>query len=324
VRRVTGLADHAPVLALALVIDALAGDPDWLWRRIRHPVVWAGRGIDALDKHLNKAGRSAPFRLFGGGLGIFVLMALAAGAGAGLEWLLPDGVAGFVLNAVIACVFMAQRGLYEHVGAVHRAFHSGGLDAARRAVARIAGRDPQSLDEAGVSRAAIESLAENFSDGVVAPAFWLLVGGLPGIMAYKALNTADSMIGYRSARYEAFGKVAARLDDVANYIPARLAGLLIVLAAPFSKAALRAMMKDARRHRSPNAGWPEAAMAGALGLALAGPRIYGGQVIDDSWMNADGRKAARVDDITAALSVFTRASGLHLVLVLVLAVLLRF
>ena len=319
-----GLADHALVLALALLIDALVGDPDLLWRRIRHPVAWAGWVIEAFELRFNGKGKSRRFRLFAGGLSLFAVMMLAAGIGAGVEWLLPDGGLGIVVNAAIASVFMAQRGLHEHVGAVSRAFDSGGLAAARRAVARIAGRDPQSLDEAGVSRAAIESLAENFSDGVVAPAFWFLVGGLPGVMAYKALNTADSMIGYRSARYEGFGKVAARLDDVANYIPARLAGLLIVLAAPFSKAALRAMVKDAHRHRSPNAGWPEAAMAGALGLALAGPRHYDGVGIEDHWMNGTGRKAARADDIPAALRVFLRAAGLHLGVVLGVFVLLRF
>ena len=173
-----------------------------------------------------------------------------------------------------------------------------------------------------MSRAAIESLAENFSDGVIAPAFWFLVAGLPGIMAYKALNTADSMIGYRSSRYEAFGKTAARLDDAANYIPARLSGLLISLAA-LSAAAFRAMFKDAQKHRSPNAGWPEAAMAGVLGLALAGPRIYDGKTLPDSWMNAAGRKAARAGDIGRALRVFVRACGFHAALVLAAGFLLR-
>ena len=317
------LADHALILVVALGLDALIGDPDLLWRRIGHPVVWAGWLIDRLDRHLNREQKSPRIRLLGGAVSVLVLLALAVLAGMGLEWLLPEGIAGFLLSAVIASVFLAQRGLFEHVSAVYRAFRGSGLVAARRAVARIAGRDPQQLDEAGISRAAIESLAENFSDGVIAPAFWFLLGGLPGIMAYKALNTADSMIGYRSERHEAFGKVAAKLDDVANFIPARLAGLMIALAAPFCRAALGAMMKDASGHRSPNAGWPEAAMAGALGVALAGPRVYDGQRVEDRWMNAGGRRQVRALDIRVALGVFLRAAGLHGALVLALAILLR-
>ncbi|HHK74253.1 MAG TPA: cobalamin biosynthesis protein [Rhizobiales bacterium] len=317
------LADHALILVVALGLDGLIGDPDLLWRRIGHPVVWAGWLIDRLDRHLNREQKSPRIRLLGGAVSVFVLLALAVLAGMGLEWLLPEGIAGFLLSAVIASVFLAQRGLFEHVSAVYRAFRGPGLVAARRAVARIAGRDPQQLDEAGISRAAIESLAENFSDGVIAPAFWFLLGGLPGIMAYKALNTADSMIGYRSERHEAFGKVAAKLDDVANFIPARLAGLMIVLAAPFRRAALGAMMKDASGHRSPNAGWPEAAMAGALGVALAGPRVYDGQRVEDRWMNAGGRRQVRALDIRVALGVFLRAAGLHGALILALAILLR-
>ncbi len=318
-----GLADHAFILLLALFIDALVGDPDWLWRRIKHPVVWAGWLINAFERWFNRPEKSTRFRLFTGAVGVLTLLVLAAGAGAGLEWLLPGGVAGFLISAAIASVFVAQRGLYQHVLAVKRAFAAGGIEEARRAIARIAGRDPQKLDEAAVSRAAIESLAENFSDAVVAPAFWFLLGGLPGVMAYKALNTADSMIGYRNARHEAFGKAAARLDDAANFIPARIAGALIMLATPLSGGAFDAMVKDARRHRSPNAGWPEAAMAGALGLALAGPRIYEGKAEEDNWMNGAGRKAARLGDVAAALKLFVRAAVLHGALVLALGVLLR-
>ncbi len=320
---VAGLADHAFILLLALFIDALIGDPNWLWRRIKHPVVWAGWLIDAFERGFNRPEKPARQRLLAGAVGVLALVALAISAGAGLEWLLPDSAAGFLISGIIASVFIAQRGLYQHVLAVKRAFVSGGIEAARRAISRIAGRDPQKLDEAGVSRAAIESLAENFSDAVIAPAFWFLLGGLPGIMAYKALNTADSMIGYRNARHEAFGKAAARLDDAANFIPARIAGALIMLAAPLSRGAFDAMRRDARRHRSPNAGWPEAAMAGALGLALAGPRIYEGKGVEDGWMNGAGRKAARVEDIAAALKLFMRAATLHGALVLALGALLR-
>ena len=185
---------------------------------------------------------------------------------------------GFIVVAILASSLIAQRSLYEHVARVADALERDGLDAGRRAVSQIVGRDPDALDEAGVARAAIESLAENFSDGVVAPVFWLAVGGLAGGAAYKAINTADSMIGHRTPRHEDFGFAAARLDDLVNLPASRLAALLIVLASGASarRTPGRAVWRDARKHRSPNAGWPEAAMAGALGLSLAGPRVYGG------------------------------------------------
>jgi adenosylcobinamide-phosphate synthase len=214
---------------------------------------------------------------------------------------------GTVALGLIASTLIAQRSLYQHVAKVRTAFASGGLTEARQAVAMIVGRDPEQLDEAGVSRAAIESCAENFSDGVVAPVFWLALFGLPGILVYKAINTADSMIGHRNARYEQYGWAAARLDDLVNLAPARLAGALLSLAAPLARgsigAAWRVMRRDATKHRSPNAGWPESAMAGALGLALAGPRIYGGKTVDDPFLNAEGRQAATPDDIGRALRV---------------------
>jgi adenosylcobinamide-phosphate synthase len=189
------------------------------------------------------------------------------------------------------------------------------------AVSRIVGRDPEALDEAGVCRAAIESTAENFSDGIVAPAFWYLIAGLPGILAYKAVNTADSMIGHRSDRYRAFGWAAARLDDLLNYIPARISGALLTAAAPAvggsAKGALNAMLRDARKHRSANAGWPEAAMAGALGLALAGPRIYASGRVEDAWMNASGRPNAKPSDIASALRLLVATCLAHAFLVAV-------
>ena len=232
---------------------------------------------------------------------------------ASVAWL-PRSLA-FLPPALLASTLLAQRSLWLHVHAVADGVQTGGLDGGRAAVARIVGRNPQSLDAAGVARAAIESLAENFSDGVVAPALWCALLGLPGIAAYKAVNTADSMIGHRTARHAAFGWAAARLDDLVNLPASRLAALWIVLAAALlsdtdSLAALRAIWRDAGRHRSPNAGWPEAAMAGALGLRLAGPRVYGTSRVEDAWMG-DGRAEATDADVRRALRVYVVACGLQ-------------
>jgi adenosylcobinamide-phosphate synthase len=216
-------------------------------------------------------------------------------------------------TGLLASILLAQRSLYDHVARVSHGFAEGGVDGARRAVSMIVGRDPESLDEAGICRAAIESAAENFSDGVVAPVFWFVLFGLPGLVIYKAVNTADSMIGHRSPRHLAFGWASARLDDLLNLAPARLAGLLVALGAIAVRAspmeALAVMWRDARLHRSPNAGWPEAAMAGALGLALAGPRRYASGVVDDPYLNAEGRQEAKPQDIDRALTVMLAACG---------------
>jgi adenosylcobinamide-phosphate synthase len=216
---------------------------------------------------------------------------------------------------LIASVFIAQHSLYQHVDRVRSAFTEEDLAAAREAVSMIVGRDPEQLDEAGVCRAAIESCAENFSDGVVAPVFWLALLGLPGLIAYKAINTADSMIGHRGERFEAFGWAAARLDDLVNLVPARLAGLLLAIVAPVAggsiATSLKVMRRDAPIHRSPNAGWPESAMAAALGLALAGPRRYAEGMVDDPFINAAARKDANPDDIGRALDLYFAACVLE-------------
>jgi len=307
------------ILLLALALDALIGDPDWLWRRVPHPVVLFGRVIGWLDRQLNLEGDTFMRRRLAGTLAVVVLIATAAMAGLLLQWLASRFAAAVAIEVVVVAVLLAQRSLYDHVARVLTAFRTGGLTAARSAVSLIVGRDPESLDAAGVSRAAIETTAENFSDGVVAPAVWYLLGGLPGLLIYKAVNTADSMIGHKSERYRAFGWAAARLDDVLNLVPARLAGLILTMAAPLvggsAAGAFGAMWRDAGRHRSPNAGWPEAAMAGAFGLALAGPRRYGGQVVDDAWMNAGGRIAATPDDIGNALRMLVAGSAVIAVLV---------
>ncbi len=305
-------ADALLILVVALLADAVIGDPERLWRRLPHPVVWMGMLIGALDRRLNRAAwPGARRRLLG--IGALVVAVAAAGlAGAAIEAglrLLPGHVASIGL---VASILIAQNSLYRHVAAVATAFDAGGLAAARRAVSLIVGRDPDSLDEAGVCRAAIETTAENFSDGVVAPAFWFALLGLPGLAAYKAVNTADSMIGHLSERHRDFGWASARFDDLVNLVPARLSGLAIALAAPLAggsiREALRSMRRDARLHRSPNAGWPEAAMAGALGLALAGPRRYGARIVDDPYLNAEGRVDAGPDDIRRALGVFIGAA----------------
>ena len=314
------LEPFAPWLLLAgLFADALIGDPHWLWRRMPHPVVVMGRLIGFLDGHLNRESWSFAARRVAGSVALLLLLGAAITAGSTLHLLLRDSLLGQFLEVLIVAVLLAQRSLYEHVARVKQAFDFGGLPAARLAISKIVGRDPQVLDEAGVCRAAIETTAENFSDGIVAPAFWYLTAGLPGILAYKAVNTADSMIGHRSDRYLAFGWAAARFDDLLNYIPARLSGVLLAISAPTvggsTKGALKAMLRDASKHKSVNAGWPEAAVAGALGLALAGPRVYASGRVEDPWMNATGRQDAKPSDIASALRLLVAGSLAHATLV---------
>jgi adenosylcobinamide-phosphate synthase len=308
--------DTLVVLALALLVEAAAGYPNALYRRIGHPVTWIGRGIAVLDGTMNRETWSSPRRRVAG-LMALVLVLLATGLASGAVVLLSGAALGdgaLVVLALVGSALLAQRSLHEHVARVAKTLHGGGLAAGRQAVSHIVGRNPETLDEPAVCRAAIESLAENFSDGVVAPAFWIGAGGLVGGALYKAINTADSMIGHKTERHAAFGWAAARLDDLVNLPASRLAALLLVAAAALQRdasalGALRAVFRDARRHRSPNAGWPEAAMAGALGLKLAGPRIYGDVRIEDGWMG-DGREAATPDDIERALALFRKACAI--------------
>ncbi|UZE47803.1 adenosylcobinamide-phosphate synthase CbiB [Rhodopseudomonas sp. P2A-2r] len=318
--------DTLAIVVAALIFDALIGDPDWIWRRVPHPVVWIGKAIDALEQALNVAEWSPQQRKIGGIGAVLWLVIGAMLIGLLIEIALPHGWIGTAVKGLLASVLLAQRSLYQHVARVRDAFADGGLGSARQAVARIVGRDPERLDAAGVSRAAIESTAENFSDGIVAPVFWLALLGLPGLIAYKAINTADSMIGHRSPRYESFGWAAARLDDLVNLVPARLSGLLIALVAPIARGsfatAFHVMLRDASKHRSPNAGWPESAMAGALGIALAGPRAYAEGAVDDPFLNAEARKAATPTDIGRALQLFVAACALQAMIYAALAVLL--
>ncbi len=297
-----------PLLICALVLEALLGYPEVLYRLIRHPVVWIGAVISALDRALNRGPAWA--RRLGGGITVLVLVGGSLAIGVPLQTFLLSLPFGWLILALLASSLLAQRSLYRFVKAVATGLRQGGLAGGRLAVAHIVGRDPDSLDEGGVARASIESLAENFSDGITAPAFWLAVGGLPGILAYKAINTADSMIGHRTPRHEAFGWAAARLDDLVNLPASRLTALLLALASGRRAGlALKAVWRDAGHHRSPNAGWPEAAMAGALGLRLAGPRRYAGHIVQDHWMG-DGRTEATAADIEAGLRLYRRALAL--------------
>jgi adenosylcobinamide-phosphate synthase len=303
-----------------MLAELAFGYPDRLVRAIGHPVIWIGSLISLLDRTLNRSGDSEPYRRFVGILALAIIVSAAAAAAILVDRafaLIPFGIVGV---ALAASSLLAQRSLAAHVTAVATALETGGVTEGRKAVAMIVGRDPERLDVAGVSRAAIESLAENFSDAVVAPALWLAIGGLPAAAAYKAVNTADSMIGHRSERHRSFGWASARLDDLINLPASRLSALLTVAAACLVTGASprnagSAVLRDARNHRSPNAGWPEAAMAGALGLSLAGPRHYGGVLVDDAEMGAGGRREADAADIRRALAVY-RAADLILVLLI--------
>nr|QDF42253.1 cobalamin biosynthesis protein CobD [Bradyrhizobium symbiodeficiens] len=305
-------------MVVAMAVDALLGWPSWLFARMGHPVTWLGRIIGAIDSGWNRASDPPAFRRGAGIAGALVVIAFSVAVGWVLQVLLPQGWIQIALLGVLAWPLVALRSLHDHVAAVAHPLLAGDIAAARDAVSRIVGRDPAALDEAGIARAAIESLAENASDGIVAPVFWGALFGLPGILGYKAINTLDSMIGHRSERHEAFGWAAARIDDVANFIPARLTGFLFVLLAPRRSDALTCMTRDARRHRSPNAGWPEAAMAGGLGVRLSGPRIYHGSITNEPWLN-EGARDPRAADITEALTVYRRAMLLLAGLLAILA-----
>jgi adenosylcobinamide-phosphate synthase len=281
-----------------------------------------GRLITWLDRRLNRDDAHPEARRRAGAIALLVLLVVVGAVAFIVEETLLLLPLGLLFTGVAASTMFSQRSLFIHVGQVADALDEGGLEAGRAAVAHIVGRDTGTLDQAGVARAAIESLAENFSDGVVAPAFWMVIAWLPGAALYKAINTADSMIGHRSDKYRAFGWAAARLDDLVNLPASRLGALLLILAAfllPGARpgAAFGAVERDAGRHRSPNAGWPEAAMAGALGLKLAGPRRYGDVWVEDHWMGGDaGRAEAGAGDIRRALRLYLAACGLLAVMAL--------
>jgi adenosylcobinamide-phosphate synthase len=296
----------ASIMLLALVIDAGLGWPSAIHARIGHPVTWIGALISMLDRRFNRETDSEATRR-GAGLCVAIsVIAVAAGVGWACASMLPGGWPGLILASVLAWPLVAARSMHDHVDAVARPLVSGDLPAARQAVSMIVGRDPSQLDAAGIARAATESLAENTSDGIVAPLFWGAIFGLPGIAAYKAINTLDSMIGHRTPKHEAFGWAAARIDDVANLFPARLTGLLFAAVSVRPRIALATMWRDANQHRSPNAGWPEAAMAGAIGIRLSGPRIYEGQISQEPWLNGEAPDPSAAD-LNRALALYRRA-----------------
>ncbi|MCL6707791.1 adenosylcobinamide-phosphate synthase CbiB [Pseudomonas sp. R2.Fl] len=302
---------HLVILFAALLLDRFVGDPPQFWQRVRHPVVLFGAAISFFDARWNRDEVPAEQRRLNGLVAITILLVGSALAGLALHGILSlFHWLGFVVEILIVAVLLAQKSLADHVAAVADGLRRGGLDGGRQAVSMIVGRDPKTLDEPGVCRAAIESLAENFADGVVAPAFWYAIAGLPGLLAYKMLNTADSMIGHKNPKYLAFGWASARLDDLANWPAARLS-LLIVSAGALLSSGRTAMgrafavgRRDAGLHRSPNSGWPEAGFAGALDLSLAGPRVYGGDLVSEPMINGAGRGDASAADIDRALGLF--------------------
>jgi adenosylcobinamide-phosphate synthase len=305
-----------PVVLIALAFEAVAGYPAWLFARIGHPVTWMGALIAGLEKRLNRLDLSVPIRRGRGIAALVVTIGMTVCAAVFCEGVLRLvlGDMAFIASGFIASTLIAQRSLHDHVARVAAGLEEN-LVLGRLAVSHIVGRDPQSLDKAAVARAAIESLAENFSDGVVAPTFYTALAGLTGGAVYKAINTADSMIGHRTPRHEAYGWAAARLDDWVNLPASRLSAGLIIMAASVmpgcsASDAVRAVWRDARHHRSPNAGWPEAAMAGALGLRLAGPRVYDGVTVQDHWMG-EGRAQVGPKDIRRALILYRIACGMQ-------------
>ena len=303
------------VLILAIIVDAVAGDPRWLYSRIPHPIVIIGHQIELLDRFFNRTHYPPVTRKLLGVISVLIIVSSAWLLGWLIAWSCNQVSFGVVLQALIVSIFLAQNSLYQHVASVAKACKADDLIDARSQISHIVGRDPNSLDQRAISRAAIESLSENFSDGVVAPIFWYVMGGLPALIAYKALNTSDSMIGYLTDKYADFGWCAARFDDAANFIPARLSAIIITIAAfiipsATGKSAFTTAIRDAKKHRSKNAGWPEAAMAGALGIKIAGPRNYDGILVEDAWMG-DGIANVDASHIFMALRIYCVACILN-------------
>ena len=290
------------ILPLAMGLDALLGEPKWLWSRVPHPVVLIGNAISWASERWNKGGS----RKMKGAM-LVLLLLLGSAAIGGIVSFLP-----WPIEVIAVAILLAQRSLADHVGAVAIELRKS-LSDGKIEVAKIVGRDTSEMDESAVARAAIESAAENFSDGVVAPLFWYLILGVPGILGYKAINTADSMIGYRSEEFAEFGWASARLDDLLNWIPARISAVIFQIA-NLNVPALSRLRPDATRHRSPNAGWPEAAMAETLGIALSGPRSYEGIMREEAFVNEAGRKAILPEDIEASVRVIWTGWGVLLLI----------
>jgi adenosylcobinamide-phosphate synthase len=299
-------------LFFAMLLDALLGEPKWLWDRLPHPAVLMGRVIGWADARFN----SGNFRKLKGAMVLAALLLAALTVG----WLLS--LFGPVVEILVTAVLLAQKSLVQHVQAVGDALRLS-VGEGRRAVAMIVGRDTAGMEPPAVARSAIESAAENLSDGVIAPAFWFLIAGLPGLLIYKITNTADSMVGYKTLRHQEFGWAAARFDDLLNLIPARLTAMMIALG-HHGQNEWQAIQSEAKRHRSPNAGWPEAAMARALNVALSGPRSYDGQLINFPWVHPFGDRTPGPDTIDSAVSVLWRTWAIALTAVLLIGLIVRF
>ena len=296
-------------LVFAMLLDAIFGEPRFLWDRLPHPAVLMGRLVAFLDRTLNTGND----RKSKGVLALAILCFSAAVLGSVLSQL------GWVIEIIIATILLAQKSLVDHVKAVATGLRIS-IAQGRFAVSMIVSRDTKDMTESQIARSAIESAAENFSDGVIAPAFWFLIGGLPAMLVYKFVNTADSMIGYKTKKYLEFGWASARFDDVLNWVPARISMLLIVA---FAKRPinLKAIISEAKQHKSPNAGWPEAAMARAIDVALAGPRSYDGKLQQLPWVNETGRQNITANDVDSATRILWRAWNLAWVLIIVVSVL---
>ncbi|ASJ71822.1 adenosylcobinamide-phosphate synthase CbiB [Granulosicoccus antarcticus] len=305
------------LMLMAMVAELCLGWPPSLFAAIRHPVVWIGWMINRLERLLNREGSLPLARQLLGMLTALLVVIVTTLVALLLVWLLPDTLAGFMLEALIASSLLATRSLYAHVAAVSRPLLRADVSEARSALSLIVGRRTADLQESGIAGAALESLAENASDGVVAPLFWGVLFGLPGLAAYKAINTLDSMIGHKSTRYLDFGRFSAKLDDVVNWLPARLSALLIWLAGG-RVCSFRSLAMQARHHRSPNAGWPESAMAFALKIKLSGPRVYEEGISEEPWLNAEGASPG-APELHQGLLVYAYAMVWMLVLLVLLA-----
>jgi adenosylcobinamide-phosphate synthase len=311
----TAVLDAGTQPALSVLIERVVGYPNWLFRLIGHPVTWMGRLIELMDKRMNTMAHVKSLSRLNGVLAILLLCTSVWLIATVIEIICLAIPYGFAVSALLASTLIAQKSLRDHVRDVGRGLATS-LAAGRAAVSQIVGRDTRGLDVSDVVKAALESLAENTADGVVAPVFWYCIGcptigGLPALALYKAINTADSMIGHKTPQYLHFGWAAAKLDDLVNLPASRLTALLFIGAALFNgqqraiKTA-RVTWRDARRHRSPNAGWPEAAMAGALNMRFGGPRTYGGEFVKLPYMG-DGRDHFLRQDIDVGLRLYDRA-----------------
>ncbi len=292
-------------IIIALTIDRIIGWPDWLFRRVSHPVVLIGSLISFCEKTFNNANTTASLRRFWGIITVLIVTGVCLLVALFISSLIPDNRLGIILTSLLIWPWIAAKSLNEHVEKVALALSKADSESARTAVSMIVGRNAKTLNDSGIARASLESLSENTSDGVIAPLFWAAILGIPGLFVYKAINTMDSMIGYRTQAYEAFGWAAAKLDDIVNFLPARLTGTIYVLSATNSIYSFGIMWRDAKKHRSPNAGWPEAGFAAALNVRLSGPRNYEGALSDDEWLHEEGEDPSS-KDIFLGLKLYNR------------------